>query len=90
MADTRQTVIHRAIESYFGQNTISEPYDYEKIAGEVISKINDDIISDNGIGNHQKWRTLTDLGPNEVAGMSAIFRSGHYARHVECYQSLIK
>lgn len=69
MADTRQTVIHRAIESYFEKNTASEPYDYEKIAGEVISKINSDIIADNNAGNHQKWRTLTDLGPNEVAGI---------------------
>ena len=54
MADTRQTVIHRAIESYFEKNTASEPYDYEKIAGEVISKINSDIIADNNAGNHQK------------------------------------
>lgn len=71
MADTRQTVIHRAIESYFDKNTISEPYDYEKIAGEVMSTINASFQDGNSHGNNKaiKLRPLTDLGPNEVAGI---------------------
>ena len=71
MADTRQTVIHRAIESYFAKKTISEPYDYEKIAGEITATINNAIIDANThhLTNNAKWRLVTDLGPNEVAGI---------------------
>lgn len=71
MADTRQTVIHRAIESYFAKKTISEPYDYEKIAGEITATINK-VIGDantHHLTNNVKWRLVTDLGPNEVAGI---------------------
>ena len=71
MADTRQTVIHRAIESYFAKKTISEPYDYEKIAGEITATINNAIIDANThhLTNNAKWRLVTDIGPNEVAGI---------------------
>ena len=77
MADTRQTVIHRAIESYFQKKTHTPPYDYEKIAGEVMQKINAEIVSANGANNGNnskqpsslKYRGLTDLGPNEVASI---------------------